>query len=207
MNDGRLTIRSCSRPSIRFGEDAVQMSPMRDRDPTAYFNLYPGRFISAHATASSEGPHRCRGPQMPVKPDPNAAAGWWARRGCGPPAVAIGDDSELAGSVRGRKDRRTEKLLHRAGTGERRVGRQRSRERPISRRRIPCRPDLGSGLFASAGAFRHLLRTPDSRELQARQIDARRAVAALNSSCTLHDAGHGAQRTPTSAIYPGIRTP
>jgi sugar phosphate isomerase/epimerase len=59
--------------------------------------LYPGRFISAHVHGvdleGSAAP--ARGPQMPVKPDPNAAAGRAGRGAAppGPPAVAIGDDS------------------------------------------------------------------------------------------------------------------
>jgi sugar phosphate isomerase/epimerase len=75
-----------------------QMSSMRTiGNPIAYFNLYPGRFISAHVHGVDlEGPAPAgRGPQMPVKPDPNAAAGRGGRGAGapGPPAVAIGDDS------------------------------------------------------------------------------------------------------------------
>ena len=75
-----------------------QMSSMRViGNPVAYFNLYPGRFISAHVHGVDLiGPApEARGPQMPVKPDPNAAGR--GRTGgaapAGPPATAVGDDS------------------------------------------------------------------------------------------------------------------
>jgi sugar phosphate isomerase/epimerase len=97
-NDGRLTypiLLSALDPDLVKMQ--FQMSSMRTiGNPIAYFNLYPGRFISAHVHGVDlEGPAPpARGPQMPVKPDPNAAAG--RGRGAappGPPAVAIGDDS------------------------------------------------------------------------------------------------------------------
>jgi sugar phosphate isomerase/epimerase len=98
-NDGRLTypiLLSALDPDLVKMQ--FQMSSMRTiGNPIAYFNLYPGRFISAHVHGVDlEGLAPAgRGPQMPVKPDPNAAAGRGGRGAGapGPPAVAIGDDS------------------------------------------------------------------------------------------------------------------
>ena len=98
-NDGRLTypiLLSALDPDLVKMQ--FQMSSMRTiGNPIAYFNLYPGRFISAHVHGVDlEGPASpARGPQMPVKPDPNAAPGRGGRGAAPPglPAVAIGDDS------------------------------------------------------------------------------------------------------------------
>lgn len=112
-NDGRLTY-----PILLSALDGdlvkmqFQMSSMRTiGNPIAYFNLYPGRFISAHVHGVDleAPPPAARGPQMPIKPDPNApargargaggagapagGAGAAARGPVGPPAVAPGDDS------------------------------------------------------------------------------------------------------------------
>ena len=98
-NDGRLTypiLLSALDPDLVKMQ--FQMSSMRTiGNPISYFNLYPGRFISAHVHGVDlEGPAPAgRGPQMPVKPDPNAPTGRGGRGAAppGPPAVAIGDDS------------------------------------------------------------------------------------------------------------------
>ncbi len=103
-NDGRLTypiLLSALDPDLVKMQ--FQMSSMRTiGNPIAYFNLYPGRFISAHVHGVDlTGPApAARGPQMPIKPDPNApgrggrgAGAPGAGRGPGAPAVAIGDDS------------------------------------------------------------------------------------------------------------------
>jgi sugar phosphate isomerase/epimerase len=100
-NDGRLTypiLLSALDPDLVKMQ--FQMSSMRTiGNPIAYFNLYPGRFISAHVHGVDlEGPApAARGPQMPMKPDPNAPARGGRAAGApapaGPPAVAVGDDS------------------------------------------------------------------------------------------------------------------
>ena len=105
-NDGRLTypiLLTYLDPDLVKMQ--FQMSSMRTiGNPIAYFNLYPGRFISAHVHGVDlEGPAPVgRGPAMPIKPDPNApgrgargAGGAGAPGGApaGPAAVAIGDDS------------------------------------------------------------------------------------------------------------------
>jgi sugar phosphate isomerase/epimerase len=97
-NDGRLTypiLLSALDPDLVKMQ--FQMSSMRTiGNPISYFNLYPGRFISAHVHGVDlEGPAPAgRGPQMPIKPDPNAAGrGGRGAAGTGTPAVAIGDDS------------------------------------------------------------------------------------------------------------------
>ena len=98
-NDGRLTypmLLSALDPDLVKMQ--FQMSSMRViGNPVTYFNLYPGRFISAHVHGVDlTGPApEARGPQMPIKPDPNAAG---RGRGGGaatpgPAAVAVGDDS------------------------------------------------------------------------------------------------------------------
>jgi sugar phosphate isomerase/epimerase len=98
-NDGRLTYPILlSALDLDLVKMQFQMSSMRTiGNPIAYFNLYPGRFISAHVHGVDlEGPAPpARGPQMPVKPDPSAAPGRGGRGAAspGPPAVAIGDDS------------------------------------------------------------------------------------------------------------------
>jgi sugar phosphate isomerase/epimerase len=95
-NDGRLTY-----PILltHLDPDLVkmqfQMSSMRTiGDPTMYFTLYPGRFISAHVHGVDlEGPAPAqRGMPMPIKQAPGAGRG----RGAGAPGpagIAIGDDS------------------------------------------------------------------------------------------------------------------
>jgi sugar phosphate isomerase/epimerase len=112
-NDGRLTypiLLTYLDPDLVKMQ--FQMSSMRTiGNPVAYFNLYPGRFISAHVHGVDlEGPAPAgRGPAMPLKPTPEQLAAQAARAGgagraggaapaapaapAGPPAVAVGDDS------------------------------------------------------------------------------------------------------------------
>jgi sugar phosphate isomerase/epimerase len=118
-NDGRLTypiLLSALDPDLVKMQ--FQMSSMRTiGNPITYFNLYPGRFISAHVHGVdlTGTPPAGRGPQMPIKPTPEelaaqaarqaragGAGGGGARAGgaagappapTGPMAVPVGEDS------------------------------------------------------------------------------------------------------------------
>jgi sugar phosphate isomerase/epimerase len=120
-HDGRLTyplLLSALDPDLVKMQ--FQMSSMRViGNPITYFNLYPGRFISAHVHGVdlTQPPPAPRGNPLPIKPTPEelaaqaaaqaaraagaGRAGAGARgagapaagRGPGAPAVAVGDDS------------------------------------------------------------------------------------------------------------------
>jgi sugar phosphate isomerase/epimerase len=118
-NDGRLTypiLLTYLDPDLVKMQ--FQMSSMRTiGNPIAYFNLYPGRFISAHLHGVDlvAPPPAARGAAMPIKPTPEELAAQAAQRaaraggagraagapaapaaagrGPGAPATAVGDDS------------------------------------------------------------------------------------------------------------------